>query len=147
MLRWETIAIEPDWIDYNGHLNMAAYLVIFDRAIDRLIDHVGLASEPGDAPTLFAASAKIDYLRELPATATPDCTTTVVRVDDKRVHSWQELVVGGAVHARCENLHLHVDRRGSAKVAPFSPDVRKRLEELAAAPPPWLAAPVAGRMG
>ena len=28
--------IEPQWIDYNGHLNMAYYNVMFDRAIDEL---------------------------------------------------------------------------------------------------------------
>jgi hypothetical protein len=28
--------IEPAWIDYNGHLNMAYYNVLFDRAIDEL---------------------------------------------------------------------------------------------------------------
>lgn len=26
--------IEPQWIDYNGHLNMALYNVMFDRAVD-----------------------------------------------------------------------------------------------------------------
>src|SRR5260370_34115552 len=26
--------IEPQWIDYNGHLNMASYNVMFDRTID-----------------------------------------------------------------------------------------------------------------
>ena len=25
------MGIEPDWIDYNGHLNMAFYNVLFDR--------------------------------------------------------------------------------------------------------------------
>ena len=28
--------IEPQWIDYNGHLNMAYYNVMLDRAIDQL---------------------------------------------------------------------------------------------------------------
>ena len=28
--------IEPQWIDYNGHLNMAYYNVLFDRAIDEM---------------------------------------------------------------------------------------------------------------
>jgi acyl-CoA thioester hydrolase len=26
--------VEPAWIDYNGHLNMAYYNVLFDRAVD-----------------------------------------------------------------------------------------------------------------
>jgi acyl-CoA thioester hydrolase len=34
--------IEPQWIDYNGHLNMAYYNVMFDRAIDELWLRLGI---------------------------------------------------------------------------------------------------------
>ena len=34
--------IEPQWIDYNGHLNMAYYNVMFDRAIDQLWLKLGI---------------------------------------------------------------------------------------------------------
>src|SRR5471032_2303818 len=34
--------IEPQWIDYNGHLNMAYYNVMFDRAIDELWLKLGI---------------------------------------------------------------------------------------------------------
>ena len=29
--------VEPQWIDYNGHLNMAYYNVLFDRAVDEAL--------------------------------------------------------------------------------------------------------------
>ena len=34
--------IEPQWIDYNGHLNMAYYNVMMDRAIDQMWLHLCL---------------------------------------------------------------------------------------------------------
>ena len=34
--------IEPQWIDYNGHLNMAYYNVMMDRAIDQMWLHLGI---------------------------------------------------------------------------------------------------------
>ena len=34
--------IEPQWIDYNGHLNMAYYNVMMDRAIDEMWLHLGI---------------------------------------------------------------------------------------------------------
>jgi dolichol-phosphate mannosyltransferase len=34
--------IEPPWIDFNGHLNMAYYVVFFDRAVDELYELLGL---------------------------------------------------------------------------------------------------------
>ena len=146
MLIWDDIAIEAAWIDYNGHLNMAAYLVIFDRAVDRLIEAVGLSASPGTDPTIFAASAKVDYLREIAADERPACVTGVIALDDKRLHTWQELRVGEAVRARCENLHIHVDRTGPRAV-PFASDVRERLEAMAGPAPDWVGRPVAHRLG
>ena len=29
--------VEPQWIDYNGHLNVAYYNVLFDRAVDEIV--------------------------------------------------------------------------------------------------------------
>ena len=34
--------VEPAWIDYNGHLNMAYYNVLFDRAVDEVYELLGL---------------------------------------------------------------------------------------------------------
>ena len=34
--------IEPHWIDHNGHLNMAYYNVMFDRAIDEMWLQLGI---------------------------------------------------------------------------------------------------------
>src|SRR6266853_575464 len=40
--RASVMQIEPQWIDYNGHLNMAYYNVMFDRAIDELWLKIGI---------------------------------------------------------------------------------------------------------
>ena len=37
--------IEPQWIDYNGHLNVAYYNVLFDRAVDELYEPLGLGPD------------------------------------------------------------------------------------------------------
>ena len=131
-LLWRDIAIEPGWIDYNGHLNMAFYLVIFDRAIDRLIRAVGLSDQPDDGDTIFALEAALRYKAEVRADDRVHCQTRVLFVDDKRLLTWQELVHSdGRVAATCENLHLHVDRKAaSARAWRFSDDVRMRLEAM-----------------
>jgi hypothetical protein len=33
--------VEPEWIDYNGHLNMAYYNMLFDRAVDEAYELMG----------------------------------------------------------------------------------------------------------
>ena len=122
-------AIEPAWVDYNGHLNMAYYLVLFDRGIDALLLAAGL--EPaGSGPTVFAAETQLRYLAEIGPDDRPACETAVLRVDAKRLHSWQRLVhADGRVAATCESLHLSVIREnGDPRVAPFDRAVRQRLE-------------------
>ena len=37
--------LEPQWIDYNGHLNVAYYNVLFDRAVDELYELIGLGPD------------------------------------------------------------------------------------------------------
>ena len=37
-----TTAIQPEWLDYNDHLNVAYYLLIFDQAGEVLIHSLGL---------------------------------------------------------------------------------------------------------
>ena len=131
-LLWHDIAIESDWIDYNGHLNMAFYLVIFDRAIDRLIRAVGLSDRPDDGDTIFAVEASLRYRAEIHEHDTVHCRTRVLFVDDKRLLTWQELIhADGRIAATCENLHLHVDRKApQARVWRFTNDVRMRLEAM-----------------
>mgnify|MGYP003694544585 CR=1 FL=1 len=59
--------IEPQWIDYNGHLNMAYYNVMFDRAIDEMWLQLGIG--PGYMKerhgSTFTAECHVRYLREI----------------------------------------------------------------------------------
>ena len=41
--------VEPQWIDYNGHLNMAYYNVLFDRAVDEAYELLGIGADYVDA--------------------------------------------------------------------------------------------------
>ena len=45
--------VRPEWIDGNGHMNLAYYVVVFDHATDVFCDRVGL----GDAYRVPGPSA------------------------------------------------------------------------------------------
>lgn len=124
--------IDPAWIDYNGHLNMAYYLVLFDRGIDSLMARVGLVPRADGDATLFAAETQLRYLSELRQDARVVCHTTVLRVDGKRLHTWQEVRDrDGPVAATCENLHLCVRRTVEGpRVGTFPAEVRPALDGL-----------------
>ncbi len=36
--------VEPAWIDYNGHMNMAYYNLVFDQALDEVFDELGIGA-------------------------------------------------------------------------------------------------------
>ena len=74
--------VEPGWIDYNGHLNMAYYNVLFDRAVDEAYELIGcgLAYLQEAKHSTFTAEAHVRYLRELhagdPVRVTSSCSIT-----------------------------------------------------------------------
>src|ERR1700743_2686113 len=59
--------IEPQWIDYNGHLNMAYYNVMMDRAIDELWLQLGIGPTymKERHGSTFTVECHVRYLREI----------------------------------------------------------------------------------
>src|SRR6202521_2436362 len=59
--------VEDHWIDYNGHLNMAYYNVLSDRAVDEAYELIGIgpAYAKRRRGSTFSAEVHVRYLREL----------------------------------------------------------------------------------
>ena len=138
--------IEKDWIDYNGHLNMAYYNVLFDRCSDEAFEMMGMG--PGYAKerrlTCYTAEVHICYVRELHLGHGVTASLQVLDTDDKRIRFFQELRhADGWLAATSENLILHVDMAGP-KVAPFPPDIMEKVEAMRAA---HAGLPMPGRAG
>lgn len=127
--------LEPHWIDHNGHLNMAYYLVIFDRAADSAFEALGLgpAYAASGAGTTFSVEAHLRYLREVHEGQPLVCDFQLLGHDEKRIHSFQSLrhAQEGWIAATCETMTLHVDRAGP-KASPFPAGVREALAKMAA---------------
>ena len=105
--------VKPEWIDHNGHLNLAYYIVLFDVATDLLWDAVGLGTAYRARTGLgtFAVETHTLYLGELLEGDATEASSWVLGVDRKRLHVAHELrrVVGGGVSARQELMYLTVD--------------------------------------
>lgn len=124
------MAVERAWIDYNGHLNMAYYNVLFDRAVDEALSLLGLGPEYAvrRQASFFTAETHVRYLRELPQDSFVRVTLQLVDYDEKRLHLYLQLhhASEGWVSATCEQVALHVDL-GSRRAAPFPDDVLERI--------------------
>src|SRR3979409_1250810 len=125
--------IEPQWIDYNGHLNMAYYNVMFDRAIDELWLKLGIG--PGyrneRSGSTFTAECHVRDLREIHLGDPVQVSVLLVNADEKRLHTFEELrhATEGWLSATSENMTIHIDMT-ARKTAPFPPDIRARVQAL-----------------
>ena len=128
--------VEPQWIDYNGHLNMAYYNVLFDRAVDEAYELMGcgLAYLKETHHSTFTAEAHIRYLRELHAGAPVRVTLQLLDFDAKRMHYCEQLFHAeeGWLSATSENMALNVAMEAK-KVSAFPDNVMVRLAQMKAA--------------
>jgi acyl-CoA thioester hydrolase len=128
--------IEPQWIDYNGHLNMAYYNVMFDRAIDELwlVLGIGPAYKKARNNSTFTAECHVRYLREIHLGDPVQISVYLLAADEKRLHTFEELrhAKDGWLSATSENMTMHVDME-KRKTAPFPPDVRATIDAVTGA--------------
>jgi acyl-CoA thioester hydrolase len=129
------MTVDPAWIDYNGHLNMAYYNVLFDRAVDELYELAGIGERylKQEQRSFFTAEVHIRYLRELHANDPVRVTFQLLDYDSKRLHYFEQLfhATEGFVSATSEILSLHVDILRK-KTAPFSDKVARMLAAMKA---------------
>ena len=128
-------AVEEGWIDFNGHMNMGYYTVLFDRCADEAFAEMGFGPDYVAARNLttFSAEFHIRYLREVKLGDRVRSTFYLLDHDEKRFHSFQELYhKDGWLAATGEGLTLHVDLDGP-RVTPMPEDVRSRVKAMAQA--------------
>jgi acyl-CoA thioester hydrolase len=125
--------IEPQWIDYNGHLNMAYYNVMFDRAIDELWLILGIGPDYKKTRNFstFTAECHVRYLREIHLGDPVQVSIHLLATDEKRLHLFEELrhATQGWLSATSETMTLHVDM-GLRKTSPFPPDIRPTIDAV-----------------
>ncbi len=129
----EDQTIEEDWIDYNGHLNMAFYNVLFDRCVDRVYDELGCGAayaNEGEG-SCFTLQVHLNYLDELSLNDPVSVTLQLIDYDEKRLHYFQTMTnrTTGELAATSENLAIHVDMQ-TRRSAPFPDDILQRIEVL-----------------
>lgn len=128
--------VRPDWVDYNGHLRDAFYLLIFSYATDALMDYVGLdeAERTRTHSSLYTLECHINYLHEVKVGTEVQIETQLIGHDAKRLHIYHAMHLAGAAEpvSVSEQMLLHVDMRGP-KSAAFHPDVMERVQAIAVA--------------
>ena len=124
-----------EWVDYNGHLRDAFYLLIFSYATDALMDRLGLDSQNREAGghSLFTLEVHLNYLHEVKLGAQVEVRTQLIGFDKKRLHLYHSLHLTGETQtlAGNEQMLLHVDLAGPHS-APFSEHTLALLQAIEA---------------
>ena len=123
----------PEWIDANGHMNLAYYVVLFDQATDLMYDVLGIgqAYRRATGNATFIAETHTLYEREVLEGERVRVTAHLLGADAKRVHYFHEMfhAEGGHRVAAQELMALHIDM-ASRRVAPFPPDLHARIQAM-----------------
>ncbi|MGU3781036.1 thioesterase family protein [Burkholderia metallica] len=142
--------VRPEWVDYNGHLRDAFYLLIFSFATDALLDRIGLddAARRERGRSVYTLEAHVNYLHEIKEGTPVRVDARVLAHDAKRLHLYLELFAPGHDDpvSASEQMLLHVDTRDGAKSAPFDDDVAAHVAELHALQRDCSAPAYAGRV-
>ena len=125
--------VKPEWIDYNGHMNVAWYVAAFDLATESFLEQIGLGPTyryEAEA-SVFSVEAHVTYQREVHEGDLLEFRTRLLGFDAKRVRYIQSMyrVADGVLSATAEWLILHIDMK-TRRTAPMPEDVLARLRGL-----------------
>lgn len=139
--------VRPEWIDHNGHMNVAYYVLAFDYATDAFFDYLGLGIRylEKHSCSTFAVEMNVSYVREVHEGDPLVFRTWLLGHDAKRLHYYHEMYHGedGWLAAGCELMSLHIDM-AIRRTAPFPDRIRMKLDEVAVA---HAAVPAPERVG
>lgn len=126
--------VKPEWVDYNGHMNMGFYLVALDHmATDAFFNDLGIGVDyvTSENKSLFTLGTNLDFVQEVFDGDPIRVTTQVLDFDHKRLHYIHCMyhAESGFLSATNECLSMHVDME-SRKSTPFSQDLQNLFSEM-----------------
>lgn len=127
------IHVKPDWIDHNGHVNVAYFVLAFDIATDRVYENWGLGENytQDSGCSVFTLGMDVDYLKELFHGDRIKITTQLLDWDEKRIHYYHRMFneKTGELVAVNECIGMNIDLK-SRKSAVFPASVQNLLNEV-----------------
>ena len=92
--RTKSQVVLSEWIDYNGHMNVAYYTLAFDKALDFFFEdvlNIGPSFVEKNKEGPFALKASYNYFSELMEGENFFVNISILDFDPKRVHVFGEM--------------------------------------------------------
>lgn len=127
--------VESEWIDLNGHMNMAYYNLLFDEALDELFNDIGVGwqyTKQGEG-SCFTAEIHVTYLDELKEGDPVRITYQLLDWDEKRLHIFGRMYHGTEEYlaATSEQMCIHVDMK-SRRASPMPERAQEKARAIMA---------------
>jgi len=132
------VKIEPEWIDFNGHVRDAYYGLAASYAVDGLMDHLGLdaAYRESTRCTLCTLEMHIHFLHEVKDSDDLKIFASILDFDRKRIHAGFTFacsrLADPAATADVMLLHVHQGRKPAS--APLPDAVAEKLHAVKLSP-------------
>ena len=105
--------IIKEWVDYNNHLNMAYYILIFDQALEVMLEKfkMGADSAKNNYRSTMVVETNTKYIREVKEGDEVDIVLTFFDHDKKRLHLKLEIIEKKTkkISASIEWLSLYIN--------------------------------------
>ncbi len=123
-----------EWIDINGHMNVAYYVLAFDLGVDTFWARLGITDEYIETSkcSTFAVESHVTYQMELKEHDPFVITSQILAYDEKRIHQFQRMyhAEDKFLAATAEWMNLHIDLT-TRRVTPFPASVMTTMQEYA----------------
>lgn len=126
-------SVLPEWIDYNGHMNVAYYVLAFDHATDELLDYIGMDERyrAEQHCSIFTLELHVNYLQEVKLDDPLRVETQIIDYDSKKIHYFHSMYHAEENYLAATNelivLHMNMQERRSA---PMAEPIQQTLENI-----------------
>ena len=125
--------VKSEWIDMNGHMNVAYYVRAFDLAIDIHWAEIGITSDyiENEQCSTFSVECHVTYQNEMKVDEKYRIISNILAYDEKRIHLFQTMFKKGSKEtiATAEWMNLHVDLK-TRKVCGWPKIVLENLKKV-----------------
>ena len=108
----DRLTVKPEWLDLNGHMNVAFYLRAVDDGSNAFFDAIGLgwAYTEAGAGSIFVTNCNMDFKREVFAGDALLVTTQLLDWSPKLIHCYAEVfnTRENYLAATCESIYIHI---------------------------------------
>ena len=129
----KTFEVKKEWVDYNNHMNMAYYVLIFDQAWEVALEKFkmgGTAAKDNNRSTMVVET-NTKYLNEVKEGEKVSINVTYFDHDKKRLHLKMEMISQktNKLSASMEWISLYIDL-SKRKVTEFEEDKIKLMRDF-----------------